>query len=421
MIRLRGFVVAAVLGVGAFVVRAGDWPQWRGVDRTGRVGAGVAVPEGLPAAPRVVWHLPVGNGLASPVVAGGRVFYLDNRENKETLYAAEAGTGKAIWRATVDEVFKDTQSPAGPRCTPVVDGDRVYAQSCRGQLICFGVADGKEIWRANYVKDFGAVFIGEKGQAQGATRHGYNAPPIVDGEHLIAEVGGKEGAAFVCFEKRTGKVVWKAGTVTPAYAAPVIATVAGVRQVIAFVVEGVVGIDPADGRELWRVPVKTALGRHVTTPVVYEDMVCVSSHQAGLIGIRVTKEGAGLAARAEWTKKELAVNFSCPVNVGGYLFGVGPRRNLICVEIRTGKEMWSKEGVLMGNASNAHAGMIVMGDRVMVLTDGGALVMIAADHGGYREVGRAQVCGKNWCNPAYADGNVALRDDREVWCVRVMP
>jgi outer membrane protein assembly factor BamB len=288
-------------------------------------------------------------------------------------------------------------------------------------LICFGVADGKEVWRANYVKDFGAVFIGEKGQAQGATRHGYNAPPIVDGEHLIAEAGGKEGAAFVCFEKGTGRVVWKAGTVTPAYAAPIITTVAGVRQLIAFVVEGVVGIDPADGRELWRVPVKTALGRHVTTPVVYEDMVCVSSHQAGVIGIRVSKEGDALKAKAEWTKKELAINFACPVNVGGFLYGVGPQRNLICVEIRSGRLMWSMEGVLAGSASNAHAGMIVMGDRILVLTDGGRLILMAADERGYRELGGAQVCGHNWCNPAYAEGNLFLRDDRELWCVRLMP
>src|SRR5687768_7139777 len=176
---------ALVLIVGCQVALAADWPQWRGPQRTGHFPAGEAAPQTLPPAPKVVWHVPVGYGLASPVVSAGKVFHLDLENGKEVVNAADANTGKELWSAELDEGFKDTQTPMGPRCTPVVDGDMVFAQSCRGELKCLNASDGKVVWRTNFVKDHGATFIGEKGQAQGAVRHGYNAPPLVDGDRLI--------------------------------------------------------------------------------------------------------------------------------------------------------------------------------------------------------------------------------------------
>jgi outer membrane protein assembly factor BamB len=417
-LRLSALVLFLTLSTG--VARAEDWPQWRGPARTGHVPVGVSVPETLPGSPKVLWHIPLSNGLSSPVVSGGKVFYLDNQQNKETVHAADVNSGKVLWSMPLDVVHKDSQSPPGPRCTPVVDGERVYAQSCRGQLTCFGADDGKVIWQTNFVKDFGATFIGERGQAQGATRHGYNASPIVDGDHLIAEVGGRDGAEVVCFDKITEKVVWRSGDGTPGYASPLIADLAGARQLITFMADGVAAFDPADGHALWRVPVKTALGRHATTPLISGDIVCVASHQAGLIGIQVTKGSEGFSARAIWTAKDLAINFSSPVEVNGYLYGVGPRADLICVEMKTGKRVWSQERLFSGNPGNAYGGFVVMGERILLLTDGGRLILFDADPAKFHEIARAQVCGQNWCNPAYANGNLYLRDNRELWCVRLV-
>ena len=132
-------VVAKVLGLllsMAFLtahVRAEDWPQWRGPDRTGHVPNGARVPRALPTQPQEVWRIGIGEGLASPVVAGGKVFYFDNHGGKETLHALNANDAQELWRAPVDDTFTDEQGPSGPRCTPLVDGDRVYAQSGKGQ------------------------------------------------------------------------------------------------------------------------------------------------------------------------------------------------------------------------------------------------------------------------------------------------
>jgi outer membrane protein assembly factor BamB len=421
MIRLP-FALALVSMLFCLSTLAEDWPQWRGPERTGHVSPNVPVPTSLPADPKILWHIPQANGVASPVVSNNRVFTLDAADNKETVHAYDAATGQSLWSVPLDELHKDRQSPAGPRCTPLVDGDRLYAQSCRGQLKCLSVADGHTIWQANYVKDFGATFIGEKGKAEGATRHGYDGSPLIDGDHLIAEAGGKPDAAFVCFDKLTGKVIWKAQGDTPAYAAPIIATLAGQRQLIAFMVEAVEAIDPADnGKLLWRVPLKTALGRHVTTPTVVNDMVLVASHQIGLVGVKVTRTGTTFKATQVFANKESAINFSSPVAVGPHLYGLGPAKNLICIDTTTGKQAWSQDGYFNNDAGHSHAGLIVMHDNILILTDSGELILIAADPQKCHELGRAQIATANWCNPAYASGKLYLRDTKELRCVVLVP
>jgi outer membrane protein assembly factor BamB len=389
---------------------AADWPQWRGPQRTGHAASNERAISELPAQPKVVWKIKAGEGLASPVVAGGRAFLFDNQGGKETLRAIAATNGQEIWRAAIDDVFKDSQGPAGPRCTPLVDGDHVYVQSGRGELQCLTVADGRKVWSANFTKDFGATFIGEKGAAQGAARHGNNGAPAVHGDHLLVQVGSTNGASLVCFEKRTGRVIWKSQNDVSGYAAPMVATVAGVKQVISFTADGLIGLKMEDGQLLWRVPVKTAFSRHATTPVIHNDIVVVSSHQVGLMGIRISKSGEGQQAQQAWLSKEAAMNFASPVLVEERLYGVGPNKNVVCVDVNTGKTLWSRDGGFTTSADKTHAAFLVVGSNILMLTDGGTLALFPATAVASPELSRVQVCGANWCNPAYANGRLYLRD-----------
>ena len=415
---LGAVLVTALWAAGA---GAADWPQWRGPQQDGHVPSGAKVPSTLPATPEVVWRVKVGGALASPVVSGGKLFHLDNQQGQETVHALDATTGKELWSLPFDAAFKDGQHAGGPRCAPLVEGDRVYVQSCRGEFHCLSVADGKVVWHVNFVKDFGALFIGEKGSAIGASRHGNTGPAVIDGDRIIAGVGGANGASVVCFDKLTGRVIWKSQDDMPAYTGPVVSTIAGVKQILCFMAEALISLDVRDGALLWRVPIKTSFGRHVTTPVIVDDMVVVSSHQAGLIGIRVSKDGAGLKAERAWTVKDSAMNFACPVAVGHHLYGVGPAKNLVCVDVKTGRQAWSREGFFKSAPGNAYASFLVLGDNVLVLTDGGELLLVAADPKEFRELGRTQVCGQNWCSPAYADGKLFLRDGQELRCVQLLP
>ncbi len=400
--------------------RAADWPQWRGPERTGHVALGEPVPTSLAAEPKVVWHVPIGDGFASPVVAGGRVFYLDQADAQEVAHAADAATGKELWHAVIFSAHKDGFG-IGPRCTPIADGDRVYFQSAKGELQCLSAGDGKLIWRKNFVDDFGAIYIGEKGKAAGASRHGAAGSPIIDGENIIAQVGSANGASIVAFKKSTGDVVWKSQNDQTAYAAPIIAEVAGVRQFISFTAEALIALDPRDGKLLWRRPLQTALGRHVTTPVVAGDLVIVASHQIGMVATRIARGADGLTASEAWVNKNAAMNFTSPVVVEAHLYGIGPAKNLVCVDCKTGEIAWEKTGLMQTSGDKAEATFLVMGKNVGMLTDSGVFVLFAADPHGYKESGQAQLCGSTWCNPAYAEGRLFLRDQRELRCVELMP
>ncbi len=402
----------SVLAVSSLMagLSAADWPQWRGPARTGDAAPSEPPLTSIPAEPRVLWRVRAGEGLASPVVADGRVFLFDAQEGKETLRALSTADGHELWRTTVDETFRDSQGPAGPRCTPVVDEGLVFAQSCRGELACLGVADGVRRWSVNYSRDFGAVFTGEKGNAPGATRHGNNGSPVVDGDLLYASVGSTNGAGMVCFEKGTGKVRWKSGNEIAAYAAPMVATLAGRRQIVNFMADALTAFDAADGRQLWRVPVKTAFARHVTTPVIDGDHVIVSSHEYGLFAVEITQAGGAFTAREMWKRKESAMNFSSPVAGERSLYGLGPDRNVVGVDLATGALQWRQDGWFSTSGDHAHASFLRVGGRVLTLTDGGELVLFAAGRERCEVLGRAQVCGGNWCNPAYSDGRLYLRD-----------
>ena len=191
----------------------------------------------------------------------------------------------------------------GPVARPLIDGDRVYAVSCRGKLACLSLTDGKELWTISYTTDFAAQFIGEKGNVAGAGRHGNNGTPLVVGERLYACAGGEEGAGVVCLDKMTGKVIWKSQNDLAGYAPPMMAKLAGVEQLICFTSEALIGLDPQNGNLFWRRPIKTAFGRHATAPVWHEDMVVVSSHQAGMIAMRIKRQENEVKAEEAWGLK----------------------------------------------------------------------------------------------------------------------
>jgi len=289
---------------------AEDWPQWRGPGRNGHSGSTNRVPATLSATPKLLWKIPVGAGLASPVIARGKVFFNDNQQGKETLHALDAKNGSELWRCSIDDVFADEQGPSGPRCTPLVDADRVYAQSGKGELRCVAAADGHLLWRVNFTNDFGAAFQGEDTPIPGAAEHGYTAAPVIEGDRLFACAGGTNGAGVVCFEKQTGKILWRSQNDRASYAAPIIATVAGAKQLICFTVEGLVGLALEDGSRLWRTALKTPYGRNCTTPIVIGDLVIVGTYRAGLVGTRVSHEGNTFKVERVWVNKEATMNFS---------------------------------------------------------------------------------------------------------------
>jgi outer membrane protein assembly factor BamB len=395
-----------------------DWPCWRGPAGTGGVPEGERVPPALSAELKVLWRVPVAQSLGSPVVRAGRLYHLDAAADRETVHALDAATGKELWSQALDELHKDTQSVPAPRTTPTADGDRVYVQSCRGEFRCLSSADGHALWRVNFVKDFNAVYVGESGSATGASRHGYTGSPVIDGDRIYVSVGGTNGSSVVCFSKADGRIVWKSQDDVPGYGAPAVAALGGVRQLVAFTSAGVMGVDCSDGRLLWRFPVQTSFGRHVVTPLVLDDRVVVSSHQAGLIGLRVSAAADGRQnAEPAWISKTATINYACPVLVGRHLYGIGPSGRLICVDVKTGQTAWEQGRFTPERLQKDYAAFLVMDKRILVLADNGYLTLFEADPTAYRMVSQTRACAHTWCSPAYADGKLYLRDEQEMICV----
>lgn len=403
--------VATLLGCLLMASLSADWPQWRGPTRTGRPAPQEPALTGLPASPRVVWSIAAGAGYASPVVVDGRVFAAEAQGGKEVVRALDAATGAERWKATVDDTFTDTQGPAAPRCTPVVSEGKVFAQSCRGRLVCLDAKDGRQLWAVDYSKDFGAVFVGEKGNSQGAMRHGNNGSPWVEPGWLWASAGSTNGAGMVALDPQSGKVRWNSGNEVAGYAAPMVGTVSGLRQVVNFMADAVVGFEAETGRMLWRHPLKTAFARHVMTPILLSDRVIVGSHQTGLLCLRIARDGDRWSVSEAWNSREAAPNFSCPVVVGDRLVGLGPEKRVVCIGLDDGKVRWTQSGWISSAADKAHAGFIATGGTsALMLTDGGELILFDAAGDSSRELGRAQVAGVNWCNPALSGGRLFLRD-----------
>lgn len=391
---------------------AGDWPQWLGPTRDAHAAADEKISAKLSSDLKPLWKISVGGGFSSPVVSGNQLVYCDEDGKNEIAHLLDAKTGKEIWRTPLAERFEDEWG-AGTRSTPFFDGDRVYAQSCDGEFRCLNRADGKMIWRANFEKNFGVKFLGRKANEGTSTRRGHNGSGILDGDAVIVPVGNPDGATVVCFDKLTGKVLWKSGQDETAYSSIQIATVAGTKQVILFAADALCGFARADGQPLWRVPLRTNAKRHAATPVIFGDNVIVNSHTIGLVCFKISRgaETNSFAAAQLWTNKNLPINLATPVLVKDKIFSYGADRDFVCVDAKTGKLNWSHSGF-----GEKYSSTLLVGNQLLVLTDGGELVLLSANPEKYSESGRAQVCGKNWNFPALADGQLYIRDARSIAC-----
>ena len=399
-----------LLGAHQFATAA-DWPQWRGPARDGHAAGQLTA---LPKELKPVWKISAGPGHSSPVLAGGKLIYLDEQDKKETVHLLDAATGTEIWRTPFADAAGDEWG-SGPRSTPFVDGDRLYAQSCKGEFRCLNLADGKIIWETSFAKNYGVKFVGNKALEGTAARRGNNGSGLVDGARVYLPVGSVVGAGIVCFDKLTGKEIWKSLNDEAAYSSFMVGTLAGTRQLVALTAEALVGLELGDGKMLWRVPFKTGAKRHAASPVIIGDVVTANSQTIGLVGTRISRDGAGFKAVEAWANQSLKINLATPVLVGRHLYSQGVNKDYVCVDATTGALQWSQPGLGRGNKD--YASTIALGKNLLVLFESGELVLLAADPSKYTELGRLQVCGSTWSHPAFADGKLYGRDGRELLCL----
>lgn len=392
------------------VVVAADWPQWRGPDRDGHTPETLPATLSAPAAP--LWKLPVAHGYASPSIQSGHLIFLDDTGGMETAHCLDVGDGKEIWRQTIGESYTDEFEP-GPRCTPLMDGNRVYVQTCRGEFQCLDAKTGKQLWRFHF-KDYGAEWVADKGANIGAaSRRGNSGSPIVVGDTIYVQIGSAQGASIGAFDKQTGKLRWKSQNDLTCYSSLMVGRLGGVDHLIGATVEGLLALRPENGEVLWRVPFRTGANRNALTPILADNTVYFSSHTTGFRATQVKVTGTEVRAEQRWFNPEIKINLASPVLANGFFYGQGPARNFICVDAATGKQKWAQSG--FGEVTST----VTDGHRLLLLSDRGEVILVTAQPDQWSELGRFQACGKTFVHPAYSDGVLYVRDSRELAAWRI--
>ncbi len=430
--------------------RADDWPQWLGPRRDSiwrEPGLATAIPAaGLP----VKWRVPVAGGYSGPAVADGRVYVMDyvaregelvNGPNDRTLRAGterllclDAATGRLLWKHEYDCPYSISYA-SGPRCTPTVADGRVYALGAEGNLACLDAATGRLLWS----KDFKTLY------AAPTPIWGFCGHPLVEGDLLVCLVGGP-GSVAVAFDRVTGAERWKALTASESgYCPPTMIESAGVRQLVIWDADNLNALDPATGRVLWSQPLKPMYGMSIMAPQVADTprgQVLFASgigRIAALYALAADAPAARLLWRGEPKSAVFCAN-ATPFIAGDTLYGCDCDTGMLtAVALDDGRRLWETlEPTTGGERRSKHGTAFlvrqaegVAGDpagttRTWIFSETGDLILARLSPEKYEELGRTRLLDPTnecfgrevvWSHPAFANGCILVRNDREVVCV----
>jgi outer membrane protein assembly factor BamB len=381
-----------------------DWPQWRGPNRDGKSterGLLKVWPSGGPA---LVWQAQgAGEGYSSFSVANGRVYTLGARGGTEYVMAFDEGTGKKIWEVAHGDRFSNDRGD-GPRGTPTVEGDLIYAYGASGDLASLEAATGKVHWKINVLERFGGRNI----------TWGLSESPLVLRDRILVNAGGPE-ASIVAVSKKDGSVLWRSQGDQAGYSSGILHEVGGIPQGIFFTGQRVIGLDTRDGRLLWsygRVSNRTA---NIATPIARGNHVFVSSdYGTGAALLNLSPSGGGISAREVYFTNEMRNHHASSVLVGEYLYGFSSAI-LTAMRFDTGEVAWKDRSVGKGS-------VIFADDRLYLFSERGVAGLAEANPEAYREHGRFQVKTGSlptWSHPVVANGKLYLRDQDTIYAYDV--
>jgi len=409
---IRVCVLASVggLAIGAPQVHAGDWNQWRGPERDGKASDTGLLQRWPASGPALDWKAAgVGSGYSSVSVVGDRLFTMGDKDDAGRVIALRVSDGTILWTARVGAAgAPDMQgySYPGPRCTPTVSGDLVFALDAWGEIVCVNAADGQEQWRKSLTSDFGGK----------PPTWGYSESPLVDGNQVVVTPGGAKGA-LVALDKQTGEMRWQSRDFTDEahYSSIVAGQIAGARQYVQLTPASVVGIAPADGSVLWRA---ARVGRVavIPTPVISGDYVYVTSgYNIGSNLFKVTADAERFSAEQVYANRAMANQHGGVIKVGDYVYGYSDSRGFACQNFLTGDIVWAeKEKIKKGCVSYADGCLYCREET------SGTVILLAASPDGYQEKGRFLPPDRSkehaWAHPTIANGKLYLRDQDQVLC-----
>ena len=382
-----------------------DWPQWRGPDRSD-----VSKETGLlktwpPAGPNRLWVFEnAGNGYSGPAIVDGKLFTLGTRDGSEILLVLDANTGKELFATQIGPVL-DNNWGDGPRGTPTVDGDRVFALSGTGHLVSVRISDGKVLWNVT-MRSLG----GER------PKWGYTESVLVDGKQVVCTPGGDKGTV-AALDKDTGKLLWQSKQLTELahYSSIIPATINGEPHYVQRTEQKVFGISPRDGKLLWDTsfPGRTAV---IPTPVVRDNLIYVTAGYGA--GCKLIKVEAGNKVTVVYENKVMKNHHGGVVLVGDYLYGYADP-GWVCQNFMTGESVWNHRRFGKGAIGYADGMLYCLEES------SGTVALVEASAKGWSEHGRFKLDpqskirssqGRIWTHPVVSNGKLYLRDQDLIYC-----
>jgi outer membrane protein assembly factor BamB len=349
---------------------ASDWPQFRGPQRSGISAETAWVSDWSVHPPKPLWTKEPGQSYASTIVAGGRVYITGSDKKQDTIYCLDAETGEEIWKVAFDHADRKAMAVVDKNAdaltaTPLLHNNRLYVLSREGELFCLEAQKGKVLWRSHLLKETKATL----------QDFGTSSSPVMEGNLLIFNIG--TGGAAV--DARNGKIVWKS-IGKGGYASPVIYTRNGKREAALFGMEGIIGVEVANGKKRWQYPWKvTGYTAPSSDPVFAGDSLLVHSATAGARLLR----WEGETPTVVWQNKNMCSDFTNSVLLNGYLYG-NNNSKLACLDMKTGKTQWEEKGLGQGC-------LTIAGDRLIVQNQRGELIVAEASPEKYKELGRIKL------------------------------
>ena len=424
-------LVALCVTAGAAVLQADDWPEFRGLGRLG-VWKETGILETFPEDGLTVrWRTPIHHGFAGPAVADGRVFITDFERKRglvgtERILCLDEETGKVLWTQSWEANYAGISWNEGPRATPTVDDDRVYALGATGVLTALRVETGQVLWRTSFVEDYGA----------GVPSWGFASAPLVHGDRVITIVGGEPDAKVVAFDKMTGAEVWRALSSVesgPGVGQPIIIVAGGVPQLIIWHPVAVSSLDPVTGAVYWEQPFQVGSDMTVATPLRRGSDLFVSTFYDGPMMLELDNDRP--AAELRWqgsSHSEILTDglhavIGTPIIQGDYIYGFGSYGQLRCLVAATGERVWETQEATGERRRWVSAFMVRHEDRVFINNDRGDLIIAQLSPAGYEEISRTSLLTPtsrpgnrreltyvNWSHPAYANRHIYARNDEEI-------
>ncbi|MEI6809559.1 MAG: PQQ-binding-like beta-propeller repeat protein [bacterium] len=390
-----------------------DWPNWRGVSFDGKSSArGIATnwAGGL----KKIWqvdYLCQDQATASwsaPVVRGNRLVTPGRNAGSDLVFCINADTGKLIWMSSYEALAGTSHGP-GARATPFIDGERVYTFGRSGDLACWQLLDGKLLWRKN-VKDEGGV----------EPDWGYSGTPLVLGGKVIVQGGGK--ALVIAYDKGNGAVLWKSMEGTAGYSASIpVPGAGGSTNILVYHAKALSCLNSTDGKEIWRAPWETKYGVNATTPARENSIIFhTSAYKMGCEALLLKEGGFSLL----WKNDVIAAQHTDPVIINGYVYcysgdSSSNKGQFKCLELATGKEMWSTDQVGQGTTTFADGYLICFDIK-------GNLFLVRPDPSGFIKAGEVskamdEVGNSAWTVPVVANGKLYVRYMQKLVCYNLLP